>query len=443
MKNKIINIFIFLIITISLLSSNSLGVGIYGEISTHSANSISAYSSYDLIIITTEFLSTELLNFKEHKEKHDIITKIITIEEIKTEFYFPKIGKDNAEQIKYFIKNAYDSWNISYVLFIGGPAIIPIRRCNIIPFEDVPVDYTSELYYADIYDKDGIFSSWNNDDDELFGEWYNASSAEDNKQDLIPEIGLGRISCYNPEEVRNYVNKIIDYESNLSDPSWFNNMVVASGETFLEFEGLEGEIMTQNALDVMKDFNPVKLWYSNGRLDRLGISIIKAITKGCGFLYLAGHGNSYIWATFNPEGKTESIFSILHVPFLSNRGKYPVAILSGCHVCKIEKSFCLGWQLTKNKYKGSIATLGPTNIGYLGFEYDGGGLDWLELQFFKEYMNGSRILGDIWKQVLTEFADNYPIDWNLPAGLNCAIDAKMASEWIVIGDPTLKIGGYQ
>lgn len=443
MKNKITYIFTLLILTISLLSANSLGIGLYEEISMHSDNSFSQYSSFDLIIITTEFLSTELLNFKEHKEKHGISTKIITIEEIETEFYFPKIGEDKVEQIKYFIKNAYDSWNISYVLFVGGPAIIPIRRCNIIPFEDVPVDYTSELYYADIYDKDGVFSSWNNDDDELFGEWYNGSSAEDNKQDLIPEIGLGRISCYDPEEVRNYVNKIIHYESNPSDPSWFNNMVVAAGETFLEFEGLEGEIMTQNALDVMKDFNPVKLWYSNGKLDRLGLSIIRAISKGCGFLYLAGHGNSYIWATFNPEGKTESIFSILHVPFLSNREKYPISILSGCHVCKIEKSFCLGWQLTKNQYKGSIATLGPTNIGYLGFEYNGGGLDWLELQFFKEYMNGSRILGDIWRQVLTAFADNYPIDWNLPAGLNCAIDAKMASEWIVIGDPTLKIGGYQ
>jgi hypothetical protein len=304
------------------------------------------------------------------------------------------------------------------------------------------VDFTSELYYSDIYDELGVFSNWDFDEDGLYCEWYNGSEAEDMQQDLIPEIGLGRLPCYNTYEVRNIVNKIIYYESTLADESWFNNIVVAGGETFLEYEGLEGEINSQKALDVMTGFKPVKLWYSNGKLDRLGLSIIKAINDGCGFLYLVGHGNSHIWATLNPEGKTESIFSIFHVPFLKNRGKYPICIISGCHVCKIEKSFCLGWQLTKNEYKGSIATIGPTNIGYYGSEWGGGGMDWLELQFFKEYMNGSRIIGDIWQQVLTAFVKEHPIDWSISAGLNCAIDAKMAQEWILIGDPTLKIGGY-
>jgi len=398
--------------------------------------------TYELLIIYPEYFSSEVQRLKDHKEQYDVSTKIITLEDIENEAYFPKMGQDLAEQIKYFIKNAYDSWNISYVLLLGGPAIIPIRRCNTVPFEDIPVDYTSELYYADIYDEHGIFLSWNEDHDDLFGEWYNGSTSEDMTQDLIPEIGLGRLPCYNLNEVKECVNKIIRYESTPADPSWFNTMVVAAGETFIEYEGLEGEIMTQNALDVMNGFDPVKLWYSNGNLDLLGLSIVKAVSNGCGFLYFAGHGNSYIWVTSNPQGKTESMFSIFHVPFLSNNGKYPVSILSGCHVCKIEKSNCLGWQLAKKQCKGSIASLGPTNIGYLGFEYDGGGLDWLELQFFKEYMNGSRIIGDIWKQVLSSFAKSFPIDWNLPAGLNCAIDAKMAQEWILIGDPSLKIGGY-
>jgi hypothetical protein len=398
--------------------------------------------SYDFLIISPALFLDELQPLQDHKQHYGIETKIITIEEINDETYFQKQGRDSQEQIKYFLKQAYDTWNVSYVLFVGGQALLPLRRIETIPFEEIPVNFTSELYYADLYDSNNTFSTWDADQDGIYGEWYNNSSAEDYQQDFIPEIGLGRLPCYQKEEVQHLVSKIIKYESQPADPCWFQTMVVAAGETFVEFPGLEGEQMTQNALDVMSDFTPVKLWYSNGKLDKLGISILRAINQGCGFLYFAGHGNSHVWTAFNPQGKAETLFSIFHVPFLMNRNEYPVCILSGCHVCKIEKSFCLGWQLVRYQHKGSIATIGPTNIGYMGFEYNGGGLDWLELQFFKEYMNGTTIIGDIWKQSLSSFAETFPIDWNTPAGPNCSLDAKMAQEWMILGDPTRRIGGY-
>jgi len=423
-----------------------ISISVIGFLIIYGIGSYASYNystnNFDLLIITPSTFLNELQLFKEHKEQYGILTKIVTLDEIYNSVFFPVEGRDDAEQIKYFIKNAYDEWNISFVLFMGGRALIPIRRCNTIPFEDVPVDFTSELYYADIYDKYGNFSTWDSDNDDLFSEWYNNSCAEDFEQDLKPEIGLGRLPCYDVDEVHDLIQKIIEYESSPADSSLFNRMVVAGGETFVEFEGLEGEIITQKALDIMSVFIPVKLWYSNGNLDRFGFKIVKEISKGCGFLYLVGHGNYYSWATLNPEGKTESIFTIFHVPLLSNRQEYPVCILSGCHVCKIEKSYFLGWQLTKQRYKGSIATIGATNVGYSGFTYNGGGLDWLELQFFKEYMNGSRFIGDIWRQALTKFAEDYPIDWSIPAGENCAIDVKIAQEWVLIGDPSLRIGGY-
>lgn len=395
-------------------------------------------ANFDLIIITESFLTSELESLVQHKNKYGINTMIMTTEEIYNEYQ----GRDNAEKIKYFIKDAKEKWNISYVMLMGGQPNIPFRKSNVIPFEDIPLDFLSELYYADIYDSKGNFSSWDSDDDELYGEWYNGSKAEDNQQDLIPDVAIGRLVCYTPDEVHAIVNKIIGYEEHPADPSWFKNIVVAGGETFVEYEGLEGEIMTQNAIDVMKDFNAIKLWVSNGKLDRFGINIVRSINRGCGFLYLAGHGNTHSWATLSPEGKTASMFTIFHLLFLINEGKYPVCILSGCHVCKFSKYTCIGWQLTKKQYGGSIATIGPTAIGYLGFEWGGGGLDWLELQFFKEYANGTYILGDIWREAITKYLASYPIDWDLPAGLNCAIDAKTVQEWVLMGDPSLKIGGY-
>ena len=143
-------------------------------------------NQYDLLIITPDYFVSELQDLKNHKEQHGISTIIVTLDEIYNGKYFDKIGQDTAEEIKYFIKNSYDTWNISYVLLMGGSAVIPIRRCNTIPFEDVPVDFTSELYYADIYDKQFNFSSWDSDNDGLFCEWYNLSGAEDSHRDLIP-----------------------------------------------------------------------------------------------------------------------------------------------------------------------------------------------------------------------------------------------------------------
>jgi len=57
-------------------------------------------------------------------------------------------------------------------------------------------------------------------------------------------------------------------------------------------------------------------------------------------------------------------------------------------------------------------------------------------------MNHTEILGEIWGNVIKNYLKTYPIDWNTPAGSNSALDAKTVQEWILLGDPSLKIGGY-
>ena len=397
--------------------------------------------TYNLIIITSSYYLSDVARLRDHKTSTGIASRVVTIEDIYDGVIFPLKGRDQAEQIKYFLKNALDSWGISYVLLFGSTKIIPTRLGNVIPFEDVPYNYTSELYYADIYDGEGNFSTWDQDNDSRFLEWYNQSLPDDNKQDLIPEIAIGRISFSFPFQAKMIISKIINYETKICSSSWYNTMVVAAGDTFSEYEGPEGEITTQKALDIMTGFTPTKLWASNGELDRFGLSILRSINKGCGFLYLAGHGTANTWGTFDTERNPLGFFSIIHTLFLFNFNKLPVCILSGCHVNKIEKDICIGSSFLQRGIGGTIANIGPTQIGYLGFQYNGSGMDFLELQFFSEYANGSRILGDIWRACLTKSMQANPIQWNEPAGLNSAIDAKMISEWIILGDPSLRIGG--
>jgi hypothetical protein len=398
--------------------------------------------TYDLLLVTASYYTSLLTQLQDHKNTLGIVTKIIDIQDIYNGAYFPTQGRDQPEQIKYFLKNAYDTWHISYVLFFGSKKIIPLRFVSVIPDSEIPSNYTSELYYADLYDAEGNFSTWDSDNDGVYLEWYNQSQAEDVQQDLTPEIAIGRISFSSAAQAKMMISKIITYETDTRPAPWFDTMVVAGGDTFLEYEGYEGEVMTQNALDVMSHFTPKILWASNGKLDRFGLSIVRAINQGCGFLYIAGHGSSNLWGTFDAEGNAIGFFSSLHTLALLNGRKLPVCILSGCWVNKIEKDLCLGTALTRRGTGGAIAALGPTNVGYCGFEYNGSGLDFIELQFFKEYANGSRVLGDIWKACLTKSLETFPIQWDQLAGPNSSCDAKMVSEWIIIGDPSLHIRDY-
>jgi len=431
----------FLLISFPTVVSSVAVESSFSDVDVKFENQYIENETYDLVIISSSYYLSDVARLRDHKNSTGIASRVVAIEDIYDGVIFPLEGRDQPEQIKYFLKNALDSWDISYVLLFGSTKIIPTRWGNVIPFEDEPYNYTSELYYADIYDSEGNFSTWDQDNDSRFLEWYNQSLPDDNKQDLIPEIAVGRISFSFPYQAKLIISKIINYESKICSSSWYNTMVVAGGDSYSEYEGPEGEIHTQIALDIMTGFTPKKLWASNGELDRFGLSILRAINKGCGFLYLEGHGTANTWGTFDSEHNPLGFFSTIHTLFLFNVHKLPVCILGGCHVNKIEKDLCIGSAFLQRGVGGTIATIGLTQVGYYGFQYNGSGLDFLELQFFREYANGSRILGDIWKACLTKSMQANPINWNEPAGLNSAIDAKMISEWIILGDPSLRIGG--
>jgi hypothetical protein len=67
---------------------------------------------YDLVIIAPEEFSAELQPLVNHKNSFDLDTILKTTEEIYSQYG----GVDKPEQIKYFIKDAFDTWGIKYVL---------------------------------------------------------------------------------------------------------------------------------------------------------------------------------------------------------------------------------------------------------------------------------------------------------------------------------------
>ena len=206
-------------------------------------NPINFEDVYDLVIITPSEFSNELQPLMEHKNSHGVNTTLKTIEDIYNEYD----AYDEAEEIKYFIKDAIEDWGVEYVLLVGDVYHLPIRKTWF--FQRHHGDYwnetvLSDLYYGDIYDEFGEFCSWDSDGDGLYGENYRRCPGVNDTVDLYPDVNVGRFACGKGKEVKTVVDKTIRYEMRTYEQSWFNNIILIGGDTFDGWNGYEGEEKT-------------------------------------------------------------------------------------------------------------------------------------------------------------------------------------------------------
>jgi len=453
---KIITLLIFGIILFSSIGVNAISNN------TKLINS----EKYDMVIIAPKNFARSIKPLVVHKNNFGIKTFLKTTEEIFNEYE----GRDKAEQVKYFIKDAIENHDISYVLFIGGRKgqlpkerwWVPVRYSHLDRKYDQMIErkFLTDLYFADIYDESGNFSSWDNDGNGIFGEWPESSIATDTP-DLYPDICVGRLPCQNRLEVKIIVRKIINYESTPSCDSWFKTMVVIAGDTYPEKTSYyDGEVYTQKGIDNMTGFNAVKLWASDGTFQSWK-DVVREFNKGCGFIWFSGHGNPSTWSTHPPDDNENWItgLKLRHMTLLRNKHKQPICITgSGCFNSMFNVSImnspwvygipipkCWSWALASKISGGSIATIGATAFSYespdlnLGF----GGIEWLDIHFFEEYgKNNKDILGEAWGDTISAFLDTFPINWNDDSKTGYALVVKNVEQWLLIGDPSLKIGGY-
>lgn len=257
----------------------------------------------------------------------------------------------------------------------------------------------------------------------------------------------------------------------------------------------EGEHQAQIALDYFPNsFEKKKVWTSNGELHGTEPSFLEPsaspkvdgteslrieLNKGCGFLYVCGHASPISWADHYPGipgGRALSDVAGLKVlrfpqslagltdlfPLnkINNGNKLPIAVVSGCHPtaldCSLTKALydfndvfrsveygkfgpeSLGWYLTRLDTGGSIATMGPTGLGFGAqgqFCNQGAGTRFWSEGFFRIYNEEDMdILGDVFKAT-----QEYYINTFSPLS---DVGMQTILEMVLLGDPTLKIGGY-
>ena len=453
-------------------------------------------NGYKLVIIAPQAFVSTLQPLIQEKIGHGMNTTLMTLEDIYTQYQGQ--GYDKPEQIKYFIKDALENenWNVKYVLLAGGMKgyffgngakddassgvknwYFPVRYNNLNEGgTEADPGFITDLYFADIYNGDGSFSSWDSNGNHIYGYWLSGHTGKD-ICDLYPDVAVGRLAARNTKELKILVDKIIAYEASPADPSWFKNMILVGGDSFDDIamgDINEGEVSTTYSYEEsMSTFTPIKVYASNRNISDdftpIPTNLERVITEGAGFLYFDGHGNPLSWATHWHDvitwkkGMFPGGLHAYDMTKLKNGGKLNVCIVGGCHNSMINVSilwtinpkntatWCYGapaprcWSewIMARKGGGSIACMGNSGLGYglVGSIngqpacYQGLG-GYVERTFLQSYnASANKTLGNAWTGAMTRYLITWP-------GMAQFADAKTVEEWLALGDPSLLIGGY-
>jgi hypothetical protein len=456
---------------------------------SYTTSSVTFPQEYDLVIIAPSEFEALLQPLVEHKNKHNMKTFFMPLEAI-----YPKYnGRDEQEDIKLFIKEAIEKKGIRYVLLVGGMKgqsfdwYLPVRYSNNRAGEPFEKGFISDLYYADIYKEGGVFEDWDSNGNGIFAEF---SFTRRDIIDGAPDVYVGRLACRDSDQVRVTVDKIITYEDTPRG-SWFKRMLLVGGDTYPDATpAYEAEIDTEISASYMEGFTFEKLWASLGTLTGQE-DMEEGINEGAGFIHMAGHANPSILVTFPPhDEKKEHKITILRMyaippldafwalfyqgkgisgflsslfspvlPRLNNGEKQPVIVVGGCHNSQFNTSVlnilkygfvhayaygiyvpkCFSWWLTSLEDGGAIATMGNSGLGMglPGFDYPKGLDGWLFPRFFYNYGKlGKKHVGEAHSAAITDYVNEFDINKNNE-------DRQMVEQWVLLGDPSLLMGGYE
>jgi hypothetical protein len=442
-------------------NSQSLFYSTHFTINMAFKEAVSAQTSlemYSLVVIAPAEFSEILQPLVDHKNSYNVTTILVTLDEIYSSYY----GRDDAERIKYFIQDAVEDWDTQYVLLVGDMKKLPIRVTYASWWER---DLLSDLYYADIYDANADFCSWDENRNDRFGEIDHDGNDLDGV-DLYADVHVGRLACRDVTEVSTVVNKIITYEQETYNQIWFKRLILAGGDTFPVSMGAppfvyEGEITNIKVAQTMSDFEQTFLWTSKGNLHPGSFN--RAINKGAGFVSYAGHGFEHGWGTFRPNAvtKLKIVYYTPYVNGLKNGAKLPIIFFDACLTAKLDFNVtdlqnyyprfanllvrilglsldpsdfyqCFGWSFLAQEGGGAIATIGSTRTAYTWVDSNGvyGGAGYLDVQFFDSYEEEITV-GEMLTCSQNEYIQHIGPDY------------FTIEEFILLGDPSLMTGGYQ
>jgi hypothetical protein len=255
-----------------------------------------AIGGYDMLVITSEEWIPHFGEYLNLYNGKGIRTHIVSLEEI----YAAMEGRDEPEQIRNYIIQEYEENGISMVSLGGDVSIVPYRSLYCFAQEGYEDDLPSDMYYACL---DGTL---NDDDDDRWGE-----VGED---DLLPELGIGRLPFNNENQFENIMHKTISY---LQTPvlGEFTSPILGAehlGDGYYGSADMERLIGENNDYDYTtygypEDYN-FKRYYATPHINWSAGEFKKVICTGGQYVHHVGHANSDYVAGWDGSTITNEYF---------------------------------------------------------------------------------------------------------------------------------------
>ena len=240
---------------------------------------------YDFLIVTGE---NYVENYNEYCEYYNSIglrNRIATTAEI----YSSMTGNDNQDKIRNYIIQEYQNNGIMMVVLGGDIDIVPYRGfyCYVTSgggdqeSNNIPAD----LYYS------GLDGTWNDNGNNRYG--------EPGEDDLLPEIGVSRMSFNNPTDLANMIHKTLSYQQTpvlgefhkviLAGEHLYDNPT-SNGSDYLELLIGTHDDNGYTTVGYPVDYDFTKLYEELGTWS--GSALKQAINAGTSYVHHDGHANS-------------------------------------------------------------------------------------------------------------------------------------------------------
>ena len=338
--------------------------------------------TYQYVIITGSTLTSTFQTLADWKANYVIGTKIVDINWI----YSNYTGYDNAEKVRNFIIDAYNTWGTQWCLLGGDIAVVPYRGFCVEAGLYVDWDMAADMYFGCL---DGTFDA---DGDHIYGE-------TNDDVDWLMEVYVGRAPVETVGEAQTFVNKVITYEQALREAvCQYHQSRLQSGnnpdarqvawdcEYWTPSEYVKKELFEEDqqvtkqlyqdawsgAFDSTPNYPPVMFQH-------------------------AGHGNATLYYINYEVGENVTWYTS-DVPSLTNNNFFPVHTSIACICGRFTDDDCLAEEYVKDDC-GAIACYMNDNFGwYSGSDASKYSGEFCEMQFRALFSDGKEHLGELLNQ---------------------------------------------
>ena len=305
---------------------------------------------YDLLVVTKQQFVNSFDEYVKFYSERGLRTRVATLEDITSTME----GRDNQEKLRNYIIQEYEDNGILMVNLAGDVPGIPYR--GLYCFADSGGGYEDSSIPADLYYA-ALDGTWNDDNDNRWGE-----IGED---DLLPEIGIGRMCFSNQSELDNMLHKSFSYQT---EPvlGEFHKIIMGgehlyddpmtNGSQYLELLIGERDDNGYTTIGIPEDYDFTRLYEEEGNWS--GNNLRNAINQGTQYVHHDGHANTNYVAGWTNWDITDNNFSGVN----GVNHNYTFFHTSGC-ICGDFSSDCILERMTKIA-NFAVATFGNSRYGW-------------------------------------------------------------------------------